>query len=63
MRALFIAASAAAVLVVAGLAVEALLPLFVVGVLAFAATVVAAVPLARRACLPSESEQRERPAD
>jgi membrane protein implicated in regulation of membrane protease activity len=62
MRALFIAAVAAAALVVAGLAVEALLPLFVVGVLAFAATVVAAVPLARRTSLPSEPEQRERPA-
>jgi hypothetical protein len=63
MRALFIAAAAAAVLVVTGLAVEALLPLFVIGVLAFAAAVVAAVPLSRRACLPSEPDQRERPAD
>jgi cell division protein FtsW (lipid II flippase) len=63
MRALFIAAVAAVVLVVAGLAVEALLPLFVVGVFAFAAAVVAAVPLARRACLPSEPDRREWPAD
>lgn len=63
MRALFVAAVAAAVLVVLGLAAEALLPLFVIGVIAFAATVVAAVPLARRASLPSEPDQRERPAD
>lgn len=56
MRALLTAAAAAVVFILIGLS-EDLQSLLAFGLLAFVLTVVASIPLVRRACLPSDPDR------